>query len=851
LIRKIGLWTGVVVVTVALVGTVLGVWAVRRSFPEHGGTLRLAGLTAPVTVHRDGHGIPQLYAQTAEDLFRAQGYVHAQDRFWEMDVRRHVTSGRVAELFGQSQVETDAFLRTMGWRHVADQEWQMVSPETRALLTAYAGGVNSWLAEHDGGTASLEYSVLGLTNRGYRIAPWDPVDSLAWLKAMAWDLRGNMEDEIRRAALVAHGLSRDEVEQLYPTYPFDRNQPIVTQGAVVDGAFDASATPPEPAQPSPRALPFAGDPAAAKVLDRVANGLARLPSLLGQAGPGIGSNSLVIAGSHTTTGKPILANDPHLSPSLPGIWYQMGLHCECVFNVVGFTFSGVPGVIIGHSDRIAWGFTNLNPDVTDLYLEKMSGDQYEVDGELREVAKRTEVINVAGGDPVTITIRTSKHGPLISDASTELRRIGQELPRDADDEPYAVALRWTALDPGRTIEALFAMNRVRTWTEGRAAAALFDVPAQNIVYADMDGNIGYQSPGKVPIRAAGDGRWMSPGWQSQYDWTGYVPFAELPSVLNPTRGYLVTANQAVIGPQYANFLTNDWAYGYRSQRINELIGARLTGDAKVSPADVAAIQFDNRNGLAATIVPTLLQLGASGYAERAVELLRTWDFQQPADGPAGSLDGRRSAAAAYFNAFWRHLLADVFDELPADYAPDGGDRWFEVIRALFGNSGSKWWDDLRTPGPETARDVVLGSLTAAAEELRAAQGDDPAGWRWGRMHHLTLEHQTLGMSGIAPIEWLFNHGPAGVAGGDAIVNATGWDAAEGYEVDAVPSMRMVVDMSNLDSSQWIQLTGNSGHAFHANYHDQFELWRTGQLMPMRWDRATIAREAANTQTLRP
>ena len=836
--RTITLWVVAVIATLAVVVTILGVWAVRRAFPEYGGKLRLPGLSAPVTVYRDDHGIPQLYAENAEDLFRAQGYVHAQDRFWEMDVRRHVTSGRTAEMFGSDGVETDTFLRTLGWRRVAEQEWQLISGESRGFLTAYADGVNAWLRQNDGGAASLEYAILGLINSGYEIEPWDPIDSLAWLKAMAWDLRGNMEQEIRRAALEAHGLAPQRVDELYPAYPYDRNLPIVTQGAVVDGAFDASATP-LPAKPGSSGAPLPVDTA---LLDRVSAAIDALPVMLGNGGQGVGSNSWVIGGANTTTGKPILANDPHLSPTMPGIWYQMGLHCGCAFNVAGFTFSGVPGVIIGHSDRVAWGFTNLDPDVTDLYLERVDGDRYEVDGQMRDLDKRTEVIRVAGGEPVTITVRATKHGPLLSDASEQLQKLrGQN----------AIALRWTALDPGRTVEAIFAINRARDWEQGRAAAALFEVPAQNIVYADVDGNIGYQSPGRVPVRGKGDGRRMAPGWDSAYDWKGFVPFAELPSVRNPARGYVVTANQAVIGADYAHLLTNDWSYGYRSQRIYDMISAMLADGRKISVDDVARMQFDNRNGMAETLVPVITQAQLTGPAKDALDLLRNWDFQQPADGVAGTADARRSAAAAYYNAFWRHLLDGVFDELPADYRPDGGDRWFEVVRTLFTDTASPWWDDKRTPQPDNPDDVVTAALVAASDELRATQGTDPAGWRWGRMHRLSLESQTLGQSGIGPVEWLFNRGPAAVAGGDAIVNATGWDAAEGYDVDAVPSMRMIVNMSQLDSSQWIQLTGNSGHAFHQHYQDQFDLWRTGRYLPMRWDRPSIEREAAHTLVLRP
>jgi penicillin amidase len=361
----------------------------------------------------------------------------------------------------------------------------------------------------------------------------------------------------------------------------------------------------------------------------------------------------------------------------------------------------------------------------------------------------------------------------------------------------------------------------------------------------VDGNIGYQSPGRIPVRGRGDGRWPAPGWDRAYDWTGTIPFAALPTVANPTEGLIVTANQAVVGPQYPHLLTHDWSYGYRSQRILELLQARLA-DGKVGIEDIRRIQFDNHNGFAPTLVPVLLAAPADARVGAARDLLRDWDFQQPAETPP-----RTSAAAALYNATWSHLLRRTFDELPPDRMPDGGDRWWEVVRPLLAEPRSPWWDVAGTPAVEDLSATVALALADAVAELTAAQGADPNGWRWGRMHTLELVNATFGASGIAPIEWLFNRGPASTSGGDAIVNATGWSADEGYAVDAVPSMRMIVDMSNLDGSRWIQLTGNSGHAFHDNYDDQFELWRTGGNLPMRWERRTIEAEATHTLVLRP
>ncbi len=445
---------------------------------------------------------------------------------------------------------------------------------------------------------------------------------------------------------------------------------------------------------------------------------------------------------------------------------------------------------------------------------------------------------MAGQAPVTVTVRSTRHGPLLSDASDELRRIGGEL---------GVALRWTALDAGRTVEALFALNTAGSWAEFRAAAAKFEVPAQNLVYADVDGNIGYQAPGRVPVRGRGDGKLPAPGWDSAYDWTGTIPFAELPTAYNPPDGYLVTANQAVTGPGYPRFLTDDWSYGYRSQRLHDMIGPA----GRLSTADVVRMQFDNRNGLAAVLVPALLAAPLDGAAADARDLLRDWNHQQPADGRAGSAEARDSAAAAYFNAVWRHLLARTFDELPRDRPADGGDRWFEVVRALLAEPASAWWDDRATPTREDAPAVLSAAMRDADRELRGRLGTDPADWRWGKLHTLTLRNQTFGRSGIAPVEWLFNHPAAGTSGGGSIVNATGWNAAVGYEVSWVPSMRMVVDLGDLDASRWISLTGVSGHAFGAHYADQFELWRTGGTLPMRWRRDTIEREARHTLVLKP
>lgn len=813
ILRRTLLGVAISLVVLLLAGVAWVASAVRGSFPQQDGELTLKGLSAPVTVHRDKLGIPQLYAKTEADLLKAQGYVHAQDRFWEMDFRRHVTAGRLSELFGKSLVNKDIYLRTMGWRRVAEQEWALLAPETKASLEAYTAGVNAWLDANPDGD-SLEYKILSLQNPDYEIEKWNPVDSLAWLKAMAWDLRGNMKEEIQRTALLGLGLTQKQVDELYPAYPIDRHLPIVgPNSAALTQVAEVSALGSEVESPALQGL---------AAIDK---DLKALPGLMGNDNGGIGSNSWVISGSKTGSGKPILANDPHLSPSQPGIWYQMGLHCECGLEVAGFTFSGVPGVIIGHNAKVAWGFTNLGPDVIDLYLERL-------DGADTQITTRQETVKVAGGEDVKITVRSTKHGPLISDASDEFKHLAKN---------EAVALRWTALDPGRTGDAIFKLDKAANWQEFRAAAALFEVPAQNLVYADVDGNIGYQSPGKIPVRGKGDGRYMAPGWDPAYDWTGYIPFAELPSSYNPPQGYIVTANQAVIGPQYQHLLTNDWDYGYRSQRINEMIA---TTKGRITVDDVQKMQFDNYNSIAPTLVPVLATVKRPPLSQVEIDadaLFKNWKFQQTDD----------SAASAYFNAIWRNLLLRTFEELTPDYAPNGGDRWYEVMRRLLEDPNNAWWDDVTTAAVERRDDTIAHAMADAVKELSGLQGESPKQWTWGELHTLTPTHATFGESGIAPLEWLFNGPEVPTSGGASIVNATGWTAGTGYAVDGVPSMRMIVDLNNLNESRWIQLTGNSGHAFHDNYDDQLELWRTGQTVTFRFEKVTIEREKAHTLTLKP
>ncbi|MEU5431468.1 penicillin acylase family protein [Streptomyces olivoreticuli] len=942
-------------------GAYWSVSTVRASFPETSGTLQLKGLSGQVKVARDAHGVPQIYADSAEDLFRAQGFVQAQDRFWEMDVRRHLTAGRLSEMFGDGQVETDAFVRTMGWRKVAQEEYDTkLSATTKKYLQAYSDGVNAYLKDHQGKSLSVEYAALSFQN-DYKPEQWTPVDSVAWLKAMAWDLRGNMQDEIDRS-LAATRLSPKQIDQLYPAYPYDRNKPIVEGGAVdpATKAFDPKATPSESTQtggangtagtngttgtagkPGGTAAggangttggtngttggttgttggagatnPTTGGSAGAtnpttggsaggglrSGLSSLSNTLDKIPALLGPSGNGIGSNSWVVSGKYTTTGKPLLANDPHLAPQMPSLWYQMGLHCTkvgaaCPYDVAGYTFSGMPGVVIGHNQDIAWGMTNMRADTSDLYLEKVTADTYLYDGKQLPFTTRKETVKVAGGKDREFTIRSTNSGPVVSDRNSELGKVGQDAPVQdpAPDraEGYAVSLRWSALDPGKSMDALLDLNKAKDFKDFRQAASALQVPSQNLIYADTQGNIGYQAPGGIPVRK-GDGRYPAPGWDPAYKWTGTVPQAEMPWDYNPKRGYIVAANQAVADKTYPNQLTLDWGYGARSQRINDLVQSKIKDGGKISTDDMQKMQMDNTSEIAKLLTPYLLKIELKGdneretkYVREAQKLLEGWDYTQDAD----------SAAAAYFNAVWRNTLKLAFgNKLPKELRvkgqclrvrpandsgpqedldgntrlvqecgerdpdsaqPDGGDRWFEVVRGILDKPDDQWWKTNGTrsnPGARNRDELLAQAMKDARWELTSKLGKDVNSWSWGRLHQLNLKNQTLGKDGPAVVRWLLNRGPWNLAGGEAAVNAAGWNAAGGYDVVWVPSMRMVVNLGDLDKSRWINLTGASGHAYNAHYYDQTDKWAKGELLPWAYSPDAVKKATDAELTLKP
>ena len=822
---------GIVIGVAVLVGLLMVILP-RLSFPTINGSVRLPGLDGKVEIIRDKTGIPHIYASTTHDLFMAQGYVHAQDRFFQMDFFRASATGTLSTIFGSKQFSTDAFIRTVGWGRIAQAEYDNLDAESQAILDAYAEGVNAYLAERQGPNLSLEYAIVGILSPGYKPAPWEGYHSLAWAKVMAYDLGGNMRSEIERAILLK-SLTPEQLEEISPAYPAD--MPVTVPN------FNPSAS------QLPVGILAADNPAIDVALTAAEDNLDRLGALLGAYEEGLGSNNWVIGGSLTSTGKPFLADDMHLGEQMPSIWYEVNLQCSpvgpnCPFQVTGYSFAGVPGVIVGHNARIAWGFTNVGPDVQDLYIEKINPanpNQYEYMGEWVDMEIIEETLIASDGTEQPLTIRITRHGPLITDVFGALKDFQSLTASDLPDS-FGIALRWTALDELQAVDAILGINLASNWEEFRQAASFFGAPSQNMVYADIDGNIGYQTPGNIPIRAEGhDGLLPVPGWTGEFEWQGFIPFEEMPNLYNPPAGFIATANNAVVDASYPYAISRFWSYGHRAKRIIELIEQ---APGLITADYIAEIHGDNKDLNAAVLVPALLKVDIDESLQGKLELLRTWDFQNHMD----------SAPAALFNAFWKNLLNKTFnDQLPERYWPTGGSRWFVVVEDLLAEPESAWWDDVTTDARETRDDILSQSFTAAVQELEQSLGKNPARWRWGDLHTITFHHPSLGKSGIAIIEAIFNRGAYATSGGNDMVNAASWGATRDYSVASGVSERLIVDLNDFDISQSVITTGASGHVGHPHYQDQIDPWRFIQYHPLPWTRSAVEAQQDGLLVLEP
>jgi penicillin amidase len=761
-VRKI-----LVVALILMAALALGLAVLASStFSREDGERGVEGISRPVSIERDAHGVPTIRALSDADALFGLGYAHAQDRLWQMEFQRRVGSGRLSEVLGAGLVETDRFLRTIGFRRAAEAAWPALSPQTQVLFEAYARGINAYLASDR--ARPVESRILRASFERFT-----PIDSLTWAKMMAWDLAGNARDEIRRARLIA-AVGPDRTRELLPPVP---DQPTI----LLDSEWMSLGSAPGPPVVSglPPGVPWSS-------LDEAFGLLAAL----GFNGEEIGSNSWVVGGSRTKSGKPLLANDPHLGLRTPSVWYLARLEAPGL-SVSGATLPGLPGVIIGHNARIAWGLTSVEPDVQDLYLE--------ADGAILET--RTERIKVRGADDILLEVRSSRHGPIVTDVLGGASALGRP-----------VALRWTGLDPGdTTAEAFLGLNRATNWEEFLAAARHLSAPAQNLVYADVDGHIGYTTTGAIPIRPRSDGLLPVSG-AGPDDWTGYIPFQKLPRVLDPARGFVATANNRVASTRYPWLIARDWPEPYRADRITK----RILAVPRLGIADMRAIQLDRHSEQADDLLPLLLDTEPADEASRdALVRLRSWEREFAPD----------SVPAAIYAAWYTTLSAMPEDELAG--VPAGSVRSRFLINAL--RSDSSWCDDVRTPRRETCAEFKTRTLAQAVADVRKRLGTDPTNWRWDRLHVARFPH---GVFDAVPVLRRFFSLETGQGGDASTVNVGAYRRDGSFVMSDGPSYRQIVDLSDLSKSLFVHTTGQSGNVFARGYRDLMPLWRRGEYFPM-------------------
>jgi penicillin G amidase len=855
----------VVIVALAVAG---GYHYLRRSLPQVDGTIRVIGVSAPIEIVRDADAIPHVFAANKPDALFGLGYVHAQDRLWQMELQRRIGFGRLSEVLGAAALPQDRFLRTVGFGRAATSAWATTPPWAKQQIAAYVAGVNAFIGSHHGAGLPPEFTLLR-----FEPEPFTGPDVLVWVKMMAWDLSGNYVFELLRHD-IANAIGMDRLAQLMPPYAVDELS--ITDGAGWSGepggsggsgAPGGSAHVRSEVHPVSAAPPIdrsrAADqiartyPAVATLFRGLSSGDPTVADFLlaGASAESIGSNNWVVDGTLTASGKPMLANDPHLGARLPSTWYLAHVSGGDL-EIAGATLPGAPAVALGRNRYIAWGATNVGADVEDLYRERLdsTGALVEFRGVQEPITIVPETIRVKGAADVHLAVRVTRHGPLVSDALNAMNAESREPgPRPPAIEP--LAFRWTALDrDDSTVASFLRLNEAHNWTEFTAALRDFVAPSQNFVYADVEGHIGYYAPGRIPVRASGDGSLPAEGWSGDAEWTGWIPFEELPHLYDPPTHAIVTANHRPEPATYAYHLGFEWPEPYRARRIIELLdeiaGAKgsglrgLAAEHRFTPDDFARIQADTVSLHARTLLPLLLAHAqpATPADREAIDLLRRWDFDA-----RGS-----SAAAALFAAWFQHLAPTlVEDDLGTLLTDRYKDRYSYVtrfiVRTLTANDAS-WCDDRRTPERETCDTVVTLALRRGVADLEQRLGSDMVRWRWDAVHRAVFPHQ--GLDAVGALRPLLSRSVPN--GGDwSTVNVGPVAADRPYEQHNVAGYREIIDLSPANDSRFVDAVGESGHFLSRHYDDFQRDWHDVRHRKMRIAPADIDAGAIGRLRLTP
>ncbi len=768
--------------TLAILAVAIVTLNAYRALPRTDGTLTLPQgvLGAPVSIVRDERGIPTITAANEDDVYVALGYVHAQDRLFQMELMRRSGQGRLSEILGSAGVGIDRFVRTLGLYKRAEADLAGFDPAVQHIAQKYADGVNAWLTTRDR-PLPLEFQILWFTPE-----PWKPADSIAWQKLMGLQLSGNYDEELLRATLDAK-LGPDRAGALFAA-PREGDPTTV----------EATSSLPTKAEATPFTDIAALEP------DRL------LRTVLDTIAPTLASNAWAVAGSRTQSGKPLLANDPHLGFQLPSLWYLAILKWP-EMTLTGATVPGVPLHILGHNRNVAWGITTTHGDTQDLFVEHVvaDGKAYETPDGPKEFSSHTETIDVRFGKPLTVTVRETRHGPVLSDVLAERR-----IPAALRENGQVLSLSATLLQPDdRTAEALYRMARAPDAAAFKEATRLFHAPEQNLTYADAD-HIGFIAAGRLPLRKRGDGTVPAPGWSGDYDWTGWAPFEQLPQVLDPPSGLIVNGNNRVTAATDP-LVAAHWPEAYRARRILSVLGSTLT---PLTVTDMAALQFDTTSLSAREMLPLLLpHVTARDAAEQdLLKSMADWD---------GNMARERAEPlvfAAWADALKHALLAD---ELGALYDSIYGQR-IDVLRAaLEQQDGPSWCDNVDTPAVETCPQDIQAAWNSAIDQLKTRVGADPAAWRWGEVHRGAFAHQVLDR--IPGLRRVASRHPA-TPGGEDTINRGSYESpasAQAYAHVHGPAFRGAYDLSDLAGSRFTLAGGQSGHPASRQYDDLLRGWR--------------------------
>ena len=808
----------VVILAVALlVGFVFYIywWLVQRPVPKLDGIVSLDCLDAEVEVRYDRHAIPHVYAHSHADMFRAQGFIHAQNRMWQMEQARRIAYGTLAEVFGDVALDADRFSRTIGFRRAAEEELLALDAEMQQVLAWYADGVNGYIRGRKGKLAA-EFNLLRIAPQ-----PWTPLDSVAFGKVMNWSLSLNWESELTRLRL-SQRVGPIRAADLEPDYP-DKN-PIALEGV---GSAETT-----------RLLATAG---------LLLNEYEGVKSWFGVQGESRGSNAWVLAPKASQTRRPLLCNDPHLQVQIPGIWYESHLTSP-EYNVSGATMPGIPGVMIGHNEDIAWGMTNGQVDVQDLYVERRHPHDptlfaYEDGWEKAEVIEERISIR-RRAEPHLEQVVVTRHGPLISGfVSADLGDLG--------GTHDALALQWTAYAPGQTLRSVLRLNKARNWEQFSAAMQDWAGPPQNVVFADVRGNIGYVLAGDIPVRTNNLGLLPAPGWDGNHEWDGLIPRDELPRLYNPPSGMIVTANNKITGDDYAHFMGVEFLPGWRAARIEEMLGEK----ERHKIGDMERIQLDTTSRFAIELTPWLTLLDSDDPWEKvALSHLRKWNHR---------LDPE-STAALVFHYTLQSLLDLVFGDKLADINQDylgiSQNPLFlihgfmlrattRLLELLSNCESSVWYMDASTGRHRTREELLQAALTRAVRRIRRDLGDSARRWNWGRIHQVRYVHP---LGSVRLFRSMFNRGPFPVGGDATTPNLAAHvpNVLPGL-VQVTASYRQIFDVGVWDRAQSVLASGQSGHPLSEHYDDQIPVWREGQYHPMPWGREEVAKQTLYLTSLRP